>query len=277
MLKRSTLLIVLAFSSAANAATILEKSVPRSWRSDYVDHFEAGYTAYGRTSYSPDSSPGVTGDILAIDAKLTAWARLFGNKQNLAEIRGVGYSKVDGTRDYDVEVWAWFGSRKVRLYEDHWNPGDGYIFLDESLDWTFFAAEQRFYGVVKVRGSVKGELGYSVVGTATNSFIGARLTPYVRAYARFTASVDAFVAEGGAYGELNLIKASVPIYERVALSSGCYSSEIDMDAKVTKLSGEAGVFYRLGWSSPQEKELWSWDGSESNTTLYTSPTITRCL
>jgi len=278
MFKRFTFLFLVALSSSANAATIIEKTVPRSWRSpDPIDHFEAGYSAYGRTSYTPDATAGTAGDLLVVDARLTAWASVFGNRSNLAEIRGVGYSKVDGARDYDVEIWVWVGSYKVRLYEDDWSSSDGLILLDGSLDWTFFSAEQRFYGVVKVKGSVKGEIGYSAAGNAGRASIGVRLTPYVRAYARFTASLDALVAEGGAYGELNLMRASVPIYGGVSLSGACYSSTVKMDATVTRLYGEAGVFYRLGWSSPKEEELWSWNGTESTTALYASPTVTRCL
>jgi hypothetical protein len=278
MLKPVVLFCVLAASGSASAATAFNKSVPKSWKSDYVDYFEAGYTAYTGTTYTGEGAAGATGDKLAIDAKVTAWVRLFGNKSNIAEIRGEGYTRVDGARDYDVEIWTWLIGSKVRLDADDWNEDDGLILLENSLDWSFFSAEKRFYGVVKVKGSVKGQLGYSVAGVTTNSFIGARLTPYVRAYARFTASVDVFVAEAGAYGELNLITASVPIYGNMKATTGsCYTSDANMDATVTGLDGEAGVFYRLLWSSPREQELWSWDGVEKTTSLYDPQPISGCL
>jgi hypothetical protein len=275
MLKRFVLLSVLAASSSASATTILSKSVPKSWG---ASHFEAGYTASTVTSYTADSKTGVTGDQLGIDAKATAWVKVFGSKQNLVEVRGEGHTRVDGSRDYDVEIWGWILGSKVRLHADDWNEADGLILLEDSLDLTVYAVEKRFYGVVKVRAALKAEAGYSVAGTTTNNFIGARLTPYVRAYARFTASVDVLVAEGGAYGELNLITASLPLYANMkATSAGCYDSDVDMDAKVTKLDGEAGVFYRLLWSDPKDQEIWSWNGVESTTVLHDAPTVTGCL
>src|SRR4029079_13020531 len=119
MLKRfAVALRVLATSGSASAATVITKTVPKSWKSDYGDHFEAGYSATGTTTYTPDATAGLNGDKLGIESKLTAWVRLFDSKSNIAELRGIGYTNVNGTRDYDVELWAWIGTFKVRLLDD---------------------------------------------------------------------------------------------------------------------------------------------------------------
>jgi hypothetical protein len=278
-------LVALALALAAthaDANTLISGGKSDAWGP--YDYFQAGYTIWGKTFHNPDATyPGVAGDSLAVEQSLTAWARVMGTKRNLVEVKGDGYHKVNSTSaDYNTAVHTWLpdftgGWIKYRLWDDDWNPEDGMILMEDYLDWTFYSAEKRFYVVVKVKASVKGTVGYYMVGNGTSTnFIGGRFTPYARVYARLTASIDGFVAEAGAYGTIELIEGSAPIYNNVKLDGTCYTSEQHITATLSELDGEAGVFYRYLWSSPKEQTIWSWNGYEQSFPVYDNE-VAGCL
>jgi len=285
MLGRFVFIAIALAASTAGATTIDSKSVPRS--TGWTSRFEAGYTAYGKTSYTADTTPGVSGDKISIDQKLTIWARVFDTQKTLGDVRGFGYRNVNGSADYNTEVWSYrfdpytFSAVYDRLWDEDWDPADGIINLSDYLDWTFFSAEKRFYAVIKVKGSLKGEIGYYALGTSNSGFIGARLAPYIGAYVKITAGIDVWVAEGGAYGNIHLVTAEVPIYANVGVNGAgrCtgYNADIDISEVVTWLYGEGGVYYRAFWYSPKEYELWSFSGGEHTNSLYTPADREVCL
>jgi hypothetical protein len=277
MLKHLALAALLAIPSTADAWSVL--NVPRS-QSIGNSQWGAGFTATSKTSYTSEGVAGTTGDRLKADQSLAVWTRMFGEKDTIVDLRGSGHNVIGGERAYHVGLYVNLLGNMVEVWGDD-NAYENAIAMDDSLSRTFASAEARFWYVLKVKASARGEIGYSAFGGFTSTHIGVKLTPFVRAVARGTFSVDAIVAEAGVYGDLELIDASMPIFGSLALSStACpgYKSDVDIEATVEGGSGEFGAFVRLlGWGT-REYELFDFPNVlEHTTSLYEAPTQTFCF
>ena len=272
------LLLALALTPALASATTLQ-NIPRSnsWEPGGRG-WGAGFTATGKTSFFADATPGTAGDTIKVEASVTGWSKMFDDKDEIIDLRGVGTRKIGGANDYDVGLYVWMFGTKVQLWGDSY-AGGSYISMEDTISRTFASAEARFWYVLKVKATARGEVGYSAFGAFHDQSIGVTFKPAIRAVARGTFSVDAIVAEAGVYGELELIEASLPIYTQVITSTQCtgYRSNVDIKATVQGLSGELGVFLRLIGQS-KDTELWSWPSQLSQTThLYDGADVHYCL
>lgn len=140
--------------------------------------------------------------------------------------------------EYDWERRG--GARQAELSQVDIMPGDPSrsLALDGTVEHTLFIA-----GVpLTLEGGPVGRVGLEVDGDADGAAFALMLRPFARLDARAAAGVGVSGLSGGAYLEVNLIDAGVPV--RVEGHARAREVEIDVHAELelASLSGEVGGY-----------------------------------
>lgn len=248
------------------------------------DDWAAGYSATGRIAYTQEGAAGIAGDTLEAEGQLTGWVKMMGTRNDVAILRGNGFTTVGGSSEYEVEVLARipFLGALLPIYSNSWN---GTFSISKS--WTQVlagASDTIMVGPVPVHvaASARGTLGFSLTGAVGANAISAVLTPRLSVVAEVETGVDLMFASAGVYGELRLLSARMPVDGSVALdrtSAACGGPGVnwglDVDLDIHSLDGEIGVFAEL-LGVEYRHELFSWPGFETTYHLYDG-SGTACL
>jgi hypothetical protein len=244
----------------------------------------SGYSASGRITYTQEGAAGIAGDTLEAEGELTAWVKMMDERQDVAILRGNGFTTIGGSRRYEVEVLArtpLFPGTLFPIYSNSWTGT-----LSESRSWPLWTSVSKQIGVgpvsVDVTMSARGTLGFSLTGAVGANGISAVFTPRVNAVTEGETGVNTPFASAGVYGDLTLLSARMPVDGSVALdrtSAACNGPGVnwglDVDLSMHSLDGEIGVFAEL-LGAVYRVELFSWAGFAATYHPY-SGSGTVCL
>jgi YD repeat-containing protein len=205
----------------------------------------------------PQSPPSGYFQILG-DAGVSA--TLFGEHRNILE--GIGYvENLNGPKD---SIRFLVGGTEV--YEA--SVGEGV--LNPSQSQEFFSRDQQFFvgGVpLTVHVGVTGRLGVqmNVDYDGGTSNLTATVAPYASLDADASVGIGVSGFSVGVEGELTLVRLSVPVAEKINIGSGAFETSAEL--KVDTLEGSLSL-YAEAWPFKASKEIASFDGFGTSTTLY---------
>jgi hypothetical protein len=282
-MKTGSILLIPALATALVAhasdahANIVYSSEPLTIGKSFGDSdWGAGYSGGAKFTYDRGTAVSTNDDTLAGDGSLTAWARVFGTKREIIEVRGDLYGSNGNPATFGVDAYV-LGQA---VYSNEFAAEVSYSKL---WSQTFFTVSQWFtVGPVPVRvsASAKGYAGFDIWGQLDVNSIDLTFRPRLSLGAKAFAGVDIAFASAGIYGELNILRASLPIEAdiRHANVNACTPSpltlgpavkwDLDIELDLESLDGELGVEATL-LSDTWRKRIVKWNGLDETYDLVT--------